>query len=283
MLVGAAIWGGCNWGGGGVYINHHSYNNFNRSNIGGDSNWRHNVDHRKGVAYRDQATAQQYNRDFSRDAQSREQFRGRGEGGRQATHAATPRATRRLGRRTRSRRILARRPVGGTMDRGGASRDFSGGRSSGFEGVGNGPPRATSAAVAMRVGRAWARGASRAGVEAAAAAAEVGDETDRMAQASDRGSRRTDPACVSVSDRLARRNGGEPAQTLLVARGCCRRHGRCASQRPAQRASRRSSARDRGDWLLSGDEVADRAAAERFVAAYDAKHRIRREGASRAV
>jgi Protein of unknown function (DUF3300) len=85
MLVGAAIWGGCNWGGGGVYINHHSYNNFNRSNIGGDSNWRHNVDHRKGVAYRDQATARQYNRDFNRDAQTREQFRGRGDGGRQAT------------------------------------------------------------------------------------------------------------------------------------------------------------------------------------------------------
>jgi len=38
-----------------------------------------------------------------------------------------------------------------------------------------------------------------------------------------------------------------------------------------------------GDWLLSGDEVADRAAAERFVAAYDARHRIRNEGASRAV
>ena len=38
-----------------------------------------------------------------------------------------------------------------------------------------------------------------------------------------------------------------------------------------------------GDWLLSGDEVADRAAAAQFVAAYDAKHRIRREGASRAV
>jgi hypothetical protein len=38
-----------------------------------------------------------------------------------------------------------------------------------------------------------------------------------------------------------------------------------------------------GDWLLSGDEVADRAAAERFVAAYDARHRIRSEGAARAV
>jgi len=71
MLVGAAIWGGCNWGGGGVYINHHNYNNFNRSNVGGDSNWRHNVDHRKGVAYRDQATARQYNPDQSSTSASR--------------------------------------------------------------------------------------------------------------------------------------------------------------------------------------------------------------------
>ena len=122
MLVGAAIWGGCNWGGGGVYINHHNYNNFNRSNIGGDSNWRHNVDHRKGVAYRDQATARQYTRDFSRDASAREQFRGRdgSAGGRDRAGSGRD------------------GPSAGTMDRGAASRDFSGNRSSGFEGVGNG-------------------------------------------------------------------------------------------------------------------------------------------------
>jgi len=135
MLVGAAIWGGCNWGGGGVYINHHNYNNFNRTNVGGDSNWRHNVDHRKGVAYRDQATARQYNRDFSRDAASREQFRGRGEGGRQGAQRGD--AGRDLGG-SAGGRDRAGSPSAGTMDRGGASRDFSGSRSSGFEGVGNG-------------------------------------------------------------------------------------------------------------------------------------------------
>jgi uncharacterized membrane protein YgcG len=139
MLVGAAIWGGCNWGGGGVYINHHNYNNFNRSNIGGDSNWRHNVDHRKGVAYRDQATARQYNRDFSRDAQAREQFRGRGEGGRQATPRGD--AARDPGGSAGGRDGAGSSRDGAsarTMDRGGASRDFSGGRSGGFDGVGNG-------------------------------------------------------------------------------------------------------------------------------------------------
>jgi hypothetical protein len=73
--------GGCNWGGGGgVYVDHHRYNNFNRTNIS-DRNWRHNVEHRKGVAYRDQATASRFDRDFSRNVQTREQFRGRAEQG----------------------------------------------------------------------------------------------------------------------------------------------------------------------------------------------------------
>ena len=82
IVIGAWLWGGCNWGGGGgVYVDHHRYNNFNRTNIS-DGNWRHNVDHRKGVAYRDRATASQFDRDFSRNADAREQFRGRAEQGR---------------------------------------------------------------------------------------------------------------------------------------------------------------------------------------------------------
>jgi hypothetical protein len=82
IVIGAWLWGGCNWGGGGgVYVDHHRYNNFNRTNIS-DGNWRHNVDHRKGVAYRDQATASRFDRDFSRNAEAREQFRGRAEQGR---------------------------------------------------------------------------------------------------------------------------------------------------------------------------------------------------------
>jgi uncharacterized membrane protein YgcG len=137
MLVGAAIWGGCNWGGGNVYIDHHNYNNFNRTNIGSDSNWRHNVDHRKGVAYRDQATARQFNRDFNRDAQAREQFRGRGEGGRQATQRGD--AGRDFGGSAGDRAGSPRGgPSAGTMARGAASRECSGGSGGGFEGVGDG-------------------------------------------------------------------------------------------------------------------------------------------------
>ena len=85
IIIGAWFWGGCNWGGGGgggnrVYVDHHRYNNFNRTNIS-DGNWRHNVEHRQGVAYRDQATAKQFDRDFSGNAASREQFRGRADTG----------------------------------------------------------------------------------------------------------------------------------------------------------------------------------------------------------
>jgi uncharacterized protein DUF3300 len=81
VIVGAALWGGCNWGGGGVYINHHNYNNFNRTNIK-DGNWSHNVDHRKGVGYRDQASRDKFGGGQRQSVQSRDQFRGRADQGR---------------------------------------------------------------------------------------------------------------------------------------------------------------------------------------------------------
>ena len=85
MAVGAALWGGCNWGWGGnnnVNVNVNNYNNFNKTNIN-NSNWQHNVDHRKGVQYRDNATREKYNRGVSNGVDSREAFRGRAEQGRQ--------------------------------------------------------------------------------------------------------------------------------------------------------------------------------------------------------
>jgi hypothetical protein len=79
VVVGAAIWGNCNWGGNNVNINVNKYNNFNRSNIS-NNNFNHSADHRKGVSYRDSGTAQKYNRGGNQAAsQSREQFRGRAE------------------------------------------------------------------------------------------------------------------------------------------------------------------------------------------------------------
>ena len=89
VIIGWAIWGNCDWGGGGgggrVYIDHRKYNNFNRTNISGDNNWRHDVNHRGGVPYRDQRVAQQYGRGPAADAGSREAFRGRADAGHQST------------------------------------------------------------------------------------------------------------------------------------------------------------------------------------------------------
>ena len=57
VIVGGALWGNCNWGGGDVNINVNRYNNFNRTNIS-NGNWKHNGDHRGAVPYRDQGVAQ---------------------------------------------------------------------------------------------------------------------------------------------------------------------------------------------------------------------------------
>lgn len=85
IFVGAAIWGGIGWGGNNVYVDHHNFNNFNRTNIGnGDrSRFDHKVDHRRGVNYGDNKVAQRYNRGGdTRAVQSREQFRARADQGR---------------------------------------------------------------------------------------------------------------------------------------------------------------------------------------------------------
>jgi hypothetical protein len=77
VVVGAALWGNCNWGNNNVNINVNQYNSFNRTNIS-NSNWQHNVAHRKGVPYRDQGVAQQFGRGQA-GADTREAHRGRTE------------------------------------------------------------------------------------------------------------------------------------------------------------------------------------------------------------
>jgi Protein of unknown function (DUF3300) len=101
MAAGAALgaawgygWGNCDWNGGNVKINNN--NNININNkidrgkyanqlpAGGKGNWQHNAEHRKGASYRDQGTAQKFNRASTNDQiRSREQFRGRADQGRQ--------------------------------------------------------------------------------------------------------------------------------------------------------------------------------------------------------
>jgi Protein of unknown function (DUF3300) len=101
VAMGAAwgyAWGNCNWNGGDVDIdvdrNFNSNRNIDRSKHAqnlpardgqrGKGSWQHNPEHRKGVSYRDQGTAQKFNRASTNDAvKSREAFRGRAEQGRQ--------------------------------------------------------------------------------------------------------------------------------------------------------------------------------------------------------
>ena len=97
VALGAAwgyAWGNCNWRGGDVNVNVNRNANFNQNinrgdfsnkiGQGGQGRFQHDASHRKGVSYRDNATAQKFNRATpTQTAQAREQFRGRAEQGRQ--------------------------------------------------------------------------------------------------------------------------------------------------------------------------------------------------------
>ncbi len=81
--VGASVgsWSNCNWGRGDIDVDINRTNNFNRVNINnkvGNQNWRHNVDHRRGVAYRDNTTSQRFGQSPKRSLESR-QARGYGD------------------------------------------------------------------------------------------------------------------------------------------------------------------------------------------------------------
>lgn len=105
--VGAAwgyAWGHSNWHGGDVNINYNQNTNINNNinrdkykqqgqwqgqrgqggQAGQGNKWQHDASHRGGVSYRDQGTAQKYNRGTGGEAaKSREAYRGRAEQGRQ--------------------------------------------------------------------------------------------------------------------------------------------------------------------------------------------------------
>ena len=80
VIVGGALWGGCNWGRGDVNVNVNRYNNFNKTNIS-NGNWNHNSDRRGAVPYKNQKVSQQYNRGGGAGSQARDQYRGRDTGG----------------------------------------------------------------------------------------------------------------------------------------------------------------------------------------------------------
>jgi hypothetical protein len=150
VAVGAAwgyAWGHCDWHGGTVNYNVNQNitinNNIDRSKYQaqidksgrggsqGTGNWQHDPSHRKGVAYRDQATAQRYNKAASPSAvNSRENYRGRSESVRQDLartgpgKAATGRqAGQETGAGAGTREASGRANAFEGMDRGSAARD----------------------------------------------------------------------------------------------------------------------------------------------------------------
>ena len=167
MAMGAAwgyAWGNANWNGGDVDIDVDRNTNINRNinrdqakqnlqergqgNQRGQGKWQHNPEHRKGVSYRDQGTAQKFNRASSNEAiQSREQFRGRADQGRQDL-ARTGAGDRGGLSGTGDRGALGGQGGAGgnraaTMDRGGGG--SSGSRGGAFQGVSRGGSAAASA------------------------------------------------------------------------------------------------------------------------------------------
>jgi len=138
IFVGAAIWGQAHWHGGYVSVHVSHYNSFNRTHID-NPNWKHDVEHRQGVPYKDPGVAQRYNRGVNdRAARSRDEYRGRADTGRAETQA-----------RGRSQ----------PQNRADASVQA---RSSGFSGVDHGAStRAASARGSMSRGGGGGRGGGR--------------------------------------------------------------------------------------------------------------------------
>jgi len=171
VFVGAAIWGNIGWGNNNVNVNVNKYNNFNKTNIS-NGNWNHNVDHRKGAAYRDNGTAQKYNRGGDRQAsQSREQFRGKADQGRSQLSSmdrgelnrSVPGADRGGGASQRSASQMSDRGGGAQRSGGGASASqrSSGGGFSGAGGGGSSARASSSRGSASRGGGGGGRGGGR--------------------------------------------------------------------------------------------------------------------------
>lgn len=124
VAAAGAIFGDCNWHGGDVDIDINRATNIDRSFNSArveNNKWQHNPEHRKGVSYRDQATAQKYNRGQSANAQARESFRGRSETGRQA-------AERTGSAQNRDRSASGTRDMQGVRESGSRDRSASGTR-----------------------------------------------------------------------------------------------------------------------------------------------------------
>jgi hypothetical protein len=185
-------WGNTNWGGGDVNINNSQNMNINRNidrskyanqlPAGGQGKWEHRPEHRQGVSYRDQGTAQKFNRASTSDSiKSREDFRGRADAGRQdlARGGAGDRGG--FGDRGGAGQLGGgNRPAtadrgggllggsrGSASQLGGGGSQFGGGgsgsRGGAFQGIGGGGSQARSASQRGSVSRSSGGGGGRSG------------------------------------------------------------------------------------------------------------------------
>jgi Protein of unknown function (DUF3300) len=166
VALGAAwgyAWGSCNWSGGNVKYNYNQNininNNINRNFYANQSpanaqgNWQHNPEHRQGVPYRDQATAQQFNRAGSpQAAQSRQAFGDRAEQVRQELRQGESGSRGGAGdpasiadRGAAGDRGAGNRGGASQLGEGGAGRGGFGSRGGAFEGIDHGGSLARSA------------------------------------------------------------------------------------------------------------------------------------------
>ena len=163
VAVGNAMWGNANWGRGDVNVNISHYNSFNRTNIN-NTNWQHNVEHRKGVQYRDAGSQKKYGGAQRPGADSREAFRGRAEQGREQL------ARDQAGTKDRAGGAGDRqRDAAGQRGRAGGLQQAGGRQAAAFDGIGGGAETrsfsdrgASSRASAASQGRAGG-GAARSG------------------------------------------------------------------------------------------------------------------------
>lgn len=155
LAAAGAIFSDCNWGGGDVNIDidraTNIDRNFDRTKVEGGNRWKHDASHRKGVAYRDNATRERFNKDVA-GADRRNEYRGR-DGGTDRAGDRTGDRSRDMGdTRMADRGAVGDRSDGRSPDRaaGGdrAARDPAGatdrasagggGRDNAFQGVGGG-------------------------------------------------------------------------------------------------------------------------------------------------
>jgi Protein of unknown function (DUF3300) len=204
-------WGDCNWGHGDVTVNSNRYNTINSANIqsgraaqlsGNANTWRHDPAHRAGVAYRDPATRQAYQRQPAGSSAATRNYRGY-DGTQRAAAQGTARPAAGAGT------AQAQRRAGGTQAQrqaGGAQGQRQAGSAQARRQGGAGANRAASGSSTPRQAGAGAR-ASAPQRQQAAAFQGMGNGSQVRAQA-DRGRASRQSAAASTPRANASAGGG---------------------------------------------------------------------------